>query len=329
MKPVRSEGGTPILDCAVGRRGVVQAIVDGLRPPDLGLELHSIDPLPRAFRMMVEDRAFHVAEMPLTTLAMAIEHGKPLIGLPVILNRDFHYRSIVVGAHSDVREPRDLVGRKVGVRAYSQTTGVWARGLLRDEFGVEHSDVRWVTTEGAHVARYVDPEFVERAPEGKTLASLLESGDIDAAVIMDPKLGPDIARPMFPDAIDRARSAYDESGIYPVNHVMAIDTDVLDAIPEVASAIYSLFVDSKNAYRDRLRGSGPTDARDRYTLELQEQVLRGDFNPYGLEDNRASCEKLIDYALHQGLLSKPVSADKLFVGTDTTHPARHTFQDGS
>ncbi|SNT48689.1 hypothetical protein [Rhodococcoides kyotonense] len=329
VHPPRRVGGAPVLDTALGRRGVVEAIASGLARPRVKLDLHDIQPLPKAFRMMVEERTFHFAEMPLNTLAMAIEHGRPLIGLPIVLNRDFHYRSIVVGAKSTIRDPRDLIGRRVGVRAYSQTTGVWARGLLSDEFGVAHSDIRWVTTEGAHVSDYVDPDFVERAPAGSTLPALLASGDIDAAVIMDPKLESKVARPLFPDAFERAATAYGQTGIFPVNHVVALDTDIAEQFPWLADELYALFSDSKNAYRARLSAEGPRDDADRYALDLQNYVVKGDFNPYGLDANRASIEQLVRYARTQGLITRELDVERLFLPVNDIHSSLAPTKDRS
>ncbi|MFJ6199202.1 hypothetical protein [Micromonospora sp. NPDC092111] len=317
-RPYRSAlraDGPPLLTAAFGRRGVVNPIRDGLSALGWSFDLHDITPLPTAFRMMVNERSFHVAEMALTTLAMAIEHGRPMIGLPVVLNRDFHYRSIVVGADSGIRAPEDLIGRRVGVRAYSQTTGVWVRGLLASKYDIAPEQMRWVTFEAAHVAEYVDPPHVTRAPDGASIAGLLASGDLDAAVIMDPHLDPGIARPLFPDAPDRARSAYESTGIYPVNHVVAVDTALLEELPGIADELYGLFLESKRRYQRQLREDGPTTAQDEYALQL-EGIVGGDFNPYGLAANRESCATLIDYAHRQGLLRHPVDVDDIF-----HHPA--------
>lgn len=305
---------TRTLRTALGRRGVTEAILSGeVTPEHAGweLELHEVTPLPRAFRMMVNQAAFDVAEMALTTLAMAVEHGRPMVGIPAVLNRDFHYRSIVVRTGSDVRVPSDLVGRRVGVRAYSQTTGVWARGLLADDYDVAPESVRWVTFESAHVEEYVDPTHVERAPEGATLAGMLASGDLDAAVIMDPDLDPTVARPLFGDQDALARAAYARTGVYPVNHVLAVDTRVLDALPGLPGQLLELLGRSRESYLARLRTDGPRTRQDRHVLALGD-VVGGDPNPFGLEANRRSCEELLRHAHRQGLLARPMGVRDLF-----------------
>src|SRR5947209_19152580 len=122
--------------------------------------------------------------MALITLAMAVDAGHFWIGLPIVVMRGFHHRALRTRIPSHIRQPQDLVGCKVGVRAYSQTTGVWVRGILQQEYGIGADRMTWLTTEDAHVAGFSDPNCVERAPTGATLKSLLSSGEI-AAVIGD------------------------------------------------------------------------------------------------------------------------------------------------
>lgn len=314
VKHSAAQGSARTLRTAIGQRGVTEALQSGALPlegSDWRLDLHDITPLPRAFRMMVNEAAFDVAEMALTTLAMAIEAGRPIIGIPAVLNRDFHYRSIVVSNQSDVRTPTDLVGRRVGVRAYSQTTGVWARGLLADEFGIEAEQVRWVTFESAHVAEYVDPHQVERAPDGASLLGMLEAGELDAAVIMDPRLDAAIARPLFPDAEDRARAVYAATGIYPVNHVLAIDSRVVADLPDLPRQLFDLFVRSRDFYIDRLNAGDVRTPQDEHVLSLA-GVVDGHPNPYGLAENARSCDQLLRYAQHQRLLAGRMTARDVF-----------------
>ncbi|MBD3924235.1 ABC transporter substrate-binding protein [Nocardioides cavernae] len=310
-QPATQADGSIRLSTAIGNRGVTQAILAGLPTPGWELEFHDVKPLPRAFRAMVNERSFHVSEMALTTLAMAIERGRPLIGIPAVLNRDFHYRSIVVRTGAGITSPADLVGRRVGVRAYSQTTGVWARGLLESEFGIDHREITWVTFEGAHVAEYDDPKHVERAPAGATILDMLAASSIDAAVIMDPQVDPAIATPLFPDANQRARSSHERDAIFPVNHVLAVDTATVEEIPDLPGQLYDLFLQSKQTYDARLAADGPVTPQDRHTLALG-GIVSGDPNPFGVAANHSSCDQLLTYAHHQGLLARRMRVDELF-----------------
>ena len=308
---IQDERGRTQLRSALARRGLTEALYQGLAAPNWSLNLVEVSPLPRAFRMMVNHREFHVTEMALTTLAMAIDHGRPLVGLPVVLSRDFHYRSLVVRANSNILEPQDLLGGRVGVRAYSQTTGVWVRGLLADEFSVDPRQITWVTFESAHVEEYVDPPHVERAAPGANLLDMLAAGELDAAVIMDPHVDSAIARPMFPDADDLARNSFRKTGIFPVNHVVAVDTELLEAMPTLAEELVALFQQSKDMYVRRLDREGPQDEADRHALALA-AMTGGDVSAYGLEPNRLSCERLIGHAQSQGLLTRELSVEEMF-----------------
>ncbi|WP_326613494.1 ABC transporter substrate-binding protein [Streptomyces scopuliridis] len=309
--------GNIVLKTALGERGIVRAILDhtiGL--PGKALDIHAVKPLPQAFRAMVNQRAFHVAEMALTTLAMAIERDRPIIGVPVVLNRDFHYRSIVVRTGSTISEPGDLEGRRVGVRAYSQTTGVWVRGLLQNQFGVDLTAVTWITFEAAHVAEYTDPAHVERAPAGASIASMLADGSLDAAIVMDPDLDPELARPLFPDADRLSMEAFGRDAILPVNHVLAIDTATAAELPGVNDELYVLFERSKAHYDAQLSIPGCESAAD-VRMRALGDIVGGDPNPMGLAANRASCDRLLTYARQQDLLARDLSVDELFSPAST------------
>jgi 4,5-dihydroxyphthalate decarboxylase len=302
---------TPILRTALGRRGQVAAILDGhIAPQDFAIEHIEVTPLPRAFRMMVNEKAFDLAEMPIVTLAMAIEHGREITGIPAVLNRDFHHRSILVNTHSGIRHPNGLIGRRVGVRAYSQTTGVWVRGLLQDEYGVAPESTEWVTLESAHVEKYQDPAHVTRAPAGKTLEGMLIAGEIDAAVIMDPRLEHPAVAPLFSDAMEMSQNWYARTGIYPVNHVLAIDTAIAEAYPGLVKSVYRLFLDSKQAYAAALQVRPSTD-EDQHKLALA-AIIGGDPMPYGIRENARAMHAVLSYAHSQGLITHSAPVANLF-----------------
>jgi 4,5-dihydroxyphthalate decarboxylase len=102
----------------------------------LRLGHEEVEPITRAFRRMVRTMDFDVCEIALTTLAQARDYGKPLTALPVVLMRGFHHAALVCPVGSRLRGPADLLGKRIGVRAFSQTTGVWVRGILLEEYGV-------------------------------------------------------------------------------------------------------------------------------------------------------------------------------------------------
>src|SRR5262249_38280079 len=133
--------------------------------------------------------------------------------------------------------PADLAGRRIAVRAYSQTTGVWLRGILENDYGLAAVAMRWITQEGAHVAEYRDPPWVERAPSGHSFVDLLRNREVDAAIFgNDLPDDPDFA-PVIADPDAAAREWYAKHGVVPINHILVLRKDVavahVDAIREL------------------------------------------------------------------------------------------------
>jgi len=175
----------------------VQALRTGaIVSPRVAFDFEDVPNITRAFRRMVRTLDFDLCEIALTTLAQAIAHGKPITGLPVVVMRGFHHGALVCPVGSSLSGPVDLRGKRIGVRAYSQTTGVWLRGILRDEYGVDHRDITWVTEEDAHVAEYADPPNVQRIGSGQDLRAMLLAGEIDAAIALS-GLDPAQVRPVI------------------------------------------------------------------------------------------------------------------------------------
>ena len=145
----------------------VTALKDGsVRSDQVTFAWETVNPITRAFRRMVRTGDFDLCEIALTTLAQAEAFGKGLTGLPVVVMRGFHHAALVCPAGSPLRGPADLAGKRIGVRAYSQTTGIWLRGILLDTYGVDHRSITWVTEEDAHLLEYRDPANVVRIGPG-------------------------------------------------------------------------------------------------------------------------------------------------------------------
>ncbi|MVZ99730.1 hypothetical protein F8568_004935 [Actinomadura sp. LD22] len=205
-----------------------------------GHEFIEFEPLPPAFARMVRSLEFDVCEMALATYLLARDHGVPITLLPVVMVGGAHHRSLTRLPDAAPLAPGDLRGRRVGVRSYSQTTGLWVRGFLREEYGVEAADVTWVTTEEPHVAQYTEPPFVERSDAGK-VADLLESGDVAAAVLGPRAMGGqgEGLVPLIGDAEAAGRAWAERHGTVPVNHVVVVRNAALDEDPEQVDALYA------------------------------------------------------------------------------------------
>jgi 4,5-dihydroxyphthalate decarboxylase len=245
--------------------------------------------------------------MALTTYLTAREHGVAFTALPVFLVRGFHHGAIRVNTRSGIREPKDLEGRRVGVnRGYTVTTGVWARGILASEYGVDLSRVTWALSGDEHVASYVPPANVERAHGD--LGEMLIRGEIDAVIGVDLD-HPDIA-PLIPDPEDAAIRAL-RTGFYPINHLIVVKDEVLHRHPDVASSLFDAFAEAKQRYVTQLSDGALSDPVYTRVLHAFSDPL-----PYGVEPNRAMLEQLMEYALQQRILTRPVDVDTMFAEVD-------------
>jgi 4,5-dihydroxyphthalate decarboxylase len=287
-------------------------------PLGFTLKFEEVPVLVHAFRRMVRQLEFDVCEMAVTTYLCAREHGVKFTALPVFIVRAFHHGAIIHNTENPVLNPKDLEGCRVGVnRGYSVTTGVWARSILQEEHGVDLSKVTWVLSGDEHVESYRAPPNVVSIAAGETIEEQLESGTLAAAINIKAD------RPNFQSMIEApgeaSMAAYKGRGHYPINHLIVVRDDVLDAHPELAIALFDAFTESKNQYLNKLRSGSleNPDATDKLYLRLLE--LGDDPLPYGIHSNRRVLENLIAHAETQKILTRPVEIESLFA------PATHTL----
>jgi ABC-type nitrate/sulfonate/bicarbonate transport system substrate-binding protein len=274
-------------------------------------DFEEVDPIIAAFRRMVRGNEFDICEMAITTYICAKAHGKPMTAIPVFIVRAFHHGAILVDAKSGISNPKDLEGKRVGVnRGYTVTTGVWARGVLQDQYGVDLSKITWVLSGDEHVAEYKPPANVVPIEPGKTIEAMLAAGELAAAIGIDAK-APGV-KPLVPDALEAGLSALRQRGHYPINHTVVIKDELLAAHSGLAADVFDAFARSKRVYLERLKAGQiekPTDVDEVHRRVME---ITGDPLPYGIEPNRNVLEELIGHALRQGIISNPVTADELF-----------------
>jgi 4,5-dihydroxyphthalate decarboxylase len=232
-----------------------------------GLELAFVDvePTNRAFAPMLREGRYDISEMAITVFLQAAEVGKPVWLLPVVAVGGFHHGSIYCNPATGTKVPGDLNGRRVGVRAYSQTTGLYVRGVLAEEYGVTAGDVTWVTTEGSHVAEYEDPTNVERAPEGESLLGLLERGEIDAAILGPGREPTPWCVPLIPDAAAAGEEWGRRHGLIPINHMVCVGPAIAET-PGLTAGVTSAF---RRAYDVAATPAGPAVTLDRGIIETR------------------------------------------------------------
>jgi hypothetical protein len=271
----------------------VEALKDGrVEPNGFRLEFEEVQPITKAFRIMCRDVPYDVCEMAATTYFVARDHGKPFTALPIFLTRGIHHTAVKAREPGD---PKALEGKRVGVnRGYTVTTGVWARGILASEYGVDLDRVTWVRSDEEHVAEFEPPPNVEDLADGEALTDL-------PAMVGEDKSGELV--PLVADAGEAGLRAL-ERGLWPVNHLVVVRDELLGAHPDLAPALVEAFTAAKGVY---LEGG------DLLPLHRQvQEVTRGDPLPYGLEPNRAVLDRLLDHCISQRILRRRPSLDELF-----------------
>ena len=295
-------------------QGNNKALKDGTVKPRGGYEFEfiEVDPLIDAFRRMVRGLEFDVSEMALTTYITAREHGKKMTALPVFLVRAFHHGAILHNVKSGIRTPKDLEGKRVGVnRGYTVTTGVWARSVLQNEYGVDLRKITWVLSGDEHVAEFRPPANVVPLEKGRKMAELLASGELPAAINVETD-SPDV-KPLIPDAKEAGFAALKSRGHYPINHTVVVRDELLDAHPDLAARVFEAFAEAKRLYVEKLRAGAidkPTAADEMHRRVME--ITGGDPLPYGIEPNRAVLEELVSSAVAQGIISRAPRIEDLF-----------------
>ena len=278
---------------AIGNYLHTAALKSGaVRSLALDLEFPEIKPVNRAFAPMARELKFDVSEMAIATFLQAKAYNKALTLLPLVTAARFQEAALFRLKRGAINSPADLKGRRVGVRAYSQTTGLWIRGRLADDFGVAPAEIAWTTFEGAHVLEYSDPPFVNRAAPGQELLKMLHADELDAVIVGndvpdDPEL-----QTVFPDAAAAAEDFWNNNHFVPINHVVVVRREHAVEDPEAVKALVQLFYDSKAA------SGRPQPERDNC--------------PFGREAIEPSLTTAMRYALEQGLLPRPLTLDEIW-----------------
>lgn len=246
------------------------------------------------FKPLVREHKFDLGELAIVTFLQAKAFGKPYVLIPALVVARSQHHTLAYNPERGELTPGGLAGKRVGVRAYSVTTGVWVRGILQHQFGLDLDKAHWVTFEDPHVAEYTDPPFVERAPAGKNMVQMLLEGELDAAVVGD-KLPDPRLKQLIPDSEGAARAWASKYGD-PINHMLVIRTELSQKRPDVVREVFRLFKESRDiAVRSGNKNAG----------QLK----------FGVEANRPSLEAIIDIALSQKLIPRRYDVEELFDNT--------------
>jgi 4,5-dihydroxyphthalate decarboxylase len=279
------------LTLTIGEAPQAAALKSGAIKSDrLDLTYNQVSPIHTSFKPMVRELAFDVCEMAIVTYLMAKDNGKKITLIPAMMLAWDQHPQLIYNSERGVLAPKDLEGKRVGVRAYSQTTGTWVRGFLQNDFGVDLKKVKWVTFEDAHVGEYRDPPWASRESSGKKITDMLLAGEIDAC-IAEPPADPRI-KTVIPDAKNVAQQWRTKNGFRPINHLVVVKSELAAANPWLVGELWRMLKESRAAAK----------------LTPEQETAA----PYGIDVNREAFKRIALYAHQQGLVSKLYDVDEMF-----------------
>ncbi len=297
MSPVTAEKLATVSAC-FGTYPQTQALKSGrIKSDRVALNLTEVNPVYKAFTMMVREQKFDVSEMALVTYLQGKAYGKPITLVPATMMGRFQHGTMLYNSERGAVTPETLEGRRVGVRSFAQTTGCWLRGILWKDYGVNLAKVRWVTFEDAHIPEFKDPPGVDRAATGKDMTKMVLDGELDAAIFggvmpTDPRL-----KSVIPDHEAAAREWYKKYGTVPVNHMVVVKTALSQSNPGAVREVFRLLHESKKA-----AGLPKPGAIDML--------------PFGFAAVQPALELMSSYALEMKIIPRRYAVEELF--DDTT-----------
>lgn len=271
---------------------VTQAMKDGRVTSDLvSLDFCGPEQAHNGFKAMLRENAYDCGELAIVTSLQAKIYDKPFVLLPIPVNGRFQHHCAGFNKELYELEPKDIEGKRVGVRTYAQTTGLWIRGILRHEFGVDLDKVTWCTVGEGHLLEYSDPSNCQRLPKGSDIGQMMLDGELVATLQgNDLPKDPRVAH-LVPNPFEAAKDWYAREGVVPINHMFAIHKDIAKQRPDIVREIFRLLVES----REQTEGGVPAI-----------------YPPVGLEANRTGIQLAIDWALDQKIIPRKIAVDELF-----------------
>ncbi len=315
---------------ACGPYDRMEALAQGhVRPESIELRYIAIQSPPEIFARMIKTHSFDIAEMSMAHYMIMRNRAPkdfPFVAIPVFPSRVFRHGFIFVNRNSGIRKAKDLEGKRVGVQEYRQTAGVWLRGILQHDYGVDLNSIHWVEG-GVNEPRAPDDDMdlrpvreisLELIPSDETLNDKLEAGEIDAyfgartpAALTN---GKNVIR-LFPDYREREKDFYQRTGFHPIMHTLVIREDLYREQPWVPESIYKACEESKRWMLKQMRFSG---AQRLMLPWLHDEIAEMDALmgpnpwPYGLEANRRILEAFQGYLVDQHFIEETQPIENLF-----------------
>jgi 4,5-dihydroxyphthalate decarboxylase len=282
----------PTLRTNLAEYPVTKALRDGrVRSDIVNLDFCGPSPAHNGFKAMVRENAFDAGELAIVTFLQAKAYGKPYVLLPAPISGRFQHHCAGYNSDFGHLDPKDIEGKCVGVRTYTQTTALWIRGILRHEYGVDLDKVTWMTLGDGHLAEFSDPSNCERLPKGSSIPEMMLDGELAAALLGEDMPKDPRVRTLVPDAHEAAKGWFAREGVVPINHMFVVHEDWSKKRPDIVRELYRMIAESR---------------------ELTEGGVPAVFPPIGLEANRKGIQLAIDWALDQKIIQRRLSVDELF-----------------
>jgi 4,5-dihydroxyphthalate decarboxylase len=266
------------------------AIRDGRVTSDIvTLDCCGPEPAQKAFKDMIRREMYDCGELAIVTYLQAKCYDRPWVLLPAPVSGRFQHHCAGFNRELGHLDPKDIEGRQVGVRTYAQTTGLWIRGILQHEYGVDLDKVTWMTVNEGHLEEYEDPPNCVRLPAGSDIGQMMLDGELTATLQgIDLPKDPRVER-LVPDPFEAAKEWFARTGVVPINHIFVVHKDISENRPDVVREIYRMLQESRDL------GDIPDP-----------------FPPMGLEANRKGLELAIEWAHEQKIIPRKLTVDELF-----------------
>lgn len=272
------------------------------------------------FTSIATQASYDIGELPLSTYLQSVDLGKEVIAIPVFPSRIFPHNQVSVHLKSAIRGPADLVAKRFGTGFFSKNYSVWLRGILRHQYDVAIEKIVWVEDQAEHFPEYLPPRryIIEKAPAGRKLAALLDTGEIDALVAPrgSQRNISEQAHPLFDDPYPEI-ARYQGGRIFPINTVITIPRATISKNPGIQEAVFEAFSRALRLYLDDIRQGKRDGNHSGLSVQLLEEVAGVSFPEYGFKANRENVKIMIQYCFEQGIITKIFEPEELFLLTDT------------
>ena len=296
-----------------------RALMDGTVPVEgFDLKVVAISPPSQIFLRMLNNEEFDASEMSLSNYMIALGHGdKRFVAVPVFPARVFRHSYIWVHANAAIRQPRDLIGKRVGIADYSMTALLFVRGMLKHQYNVLPEDIHWFRRRSEHVAIKAPANLrIDTIEKNETLDGLLEEGKLDAVAVTSPprafKAASPLVRRLFPDARTVEAEYYRQTKIFPIMHLVVVRRAIYQRNPSILTALVKAFQKAKEKAYEKLEERLSLMPWVNLDLEYARQAIGEDFYPYGVKQNLPTLEAATLYSYEQGLTDQKLEVSELF-----------------